>query len=221
MEPITLYTGSTPNGYKVSILLELLDLKYNVEAIDISTNRQKEPWFLEMNPNGRIPVLVDKSTGITISETAAIMTYLVDTYDTGKKFTFEPGTAEYYKHLEILYFQMAGIGPMQGQANHFVLFAPEKVPYGIQRYTNETKRLYGVLNEYLRRNASNGPYLVGNHISVADIANLCWAIRLPGIGIDMGEFPFVKEWAKKLLANPKIDKGFHVPKPPNGWPLDL
>lgn len=221
MSPITLYTGSTPNGYKVSVLLELLDLDYTVKPIDISTNVQKEPWFLKMNPNGRIPVLVDESTGITISETAAIMTYLVDKYDTNKQFSFEPGTLDYYKHLEILYFQMAGIGPMQGQAHHFVIYAPEKVPYGIERYTKETKRLYGVLEDYLSRNQENGLYLVGNHISVADIAVLGWAIRLPTIGIDYNDFPLVKQWVKSLLANPKIEKGFTIPSPPKDWPLKL
>lgn len=220
-EAITLYTGSTPNGYKVTVLLELLGLKYNVEPIDIRTNKQKEPWYLEMNPNGRIPTLVDKSTGITISETAAIMTYLVDTYDKEKQFSLEHGTPEYYKHMEILYFQMAGIGPMQGQAHHFVLYAPEKIPYGMKRYTDETKRLYGVLNDYLDRNKENGPYLVSNHITIADIALLTWATRLPLLSIDVKEFPLVRNWMKNLLSNPKIDKGFQIPSPPPNWPLKL
>lgn len=195
----------------MSTLLEVLGLNYETKALNIGTNAQKEPWFTKMNPNGKIPTLVDQSTGITISETAAIMTYLTDNYDKDYKYSFKPGTPNYYKHLELLYFQMAGIGPMQGQANHFIKFAPEKIPYGINRYTNETKRLYGVLNEYLQRNEANGPYLVGNHYSVADFALFSWAACLPFIGIDFKEFPLVTNWMKELLKVPGVVKGFKVP----------
>lgn len=177
---------------------------YEVKSVDFSSNEQKEPC------NGRLPILVDQSTVITIIETAAIITYLTETYDKDFKYSLKQGK-EYYKHLELLYFQMAGIGPMQGQANHFVKFAPETIPYGINRYTNETKRLYGVLNEYLQRNEANGPYLVGNHYSVADFALFSWAVFLPFIGIDFKEFPLVTNWMKELLKVPEVVKGFKVP----------
>lgn len=213
MSDITLYTCGTPNGYKVSIFLEVLGLKYDVKALNIMTNVQKESWFTDLNPNGRIPTLVDHKTGITISETAAIMTYLADTYDKDHLYSFAAGTEEYYKHMEVVYFQMAGIGPMQGQAHHFILYAPEKVPYGMKRYSEETKRLYGVFNEYLERNKANGPYAVGNHYSIADFTILPWAMRLHTIDVDIKQFPNVYKWAKTLMEVPEVNKGFQVPTP--------
>lgn len=192
------------------MLLELLGLKYEVVAVDITSGAQKEDWFIKMNPSGSIPTLVDHSTGITINESAAIMTYLTDTYDKDYKYSFKPGTPEYYKQLEILYFQMSGIGPMQGQAYYFK-YGPEKVSYGITRFTEETKRLYGIVNEYLKRNEVNGPYLVGNHYSIADLAVLSPIVFYPFIGIDVKEYPLLTKWAKELVKIPEIVKGFTIP----------
>lgn len=206
---ITLYTAATPNGQKVSLFLELLGLKYNVENIDIMKNVQKEPWFLKLNPNGRIPTLVDNSTDITISETGAILQYLADTYDKEHKFSYPHGSKDYYRVLEVLTFQVAGLGPMQGQANHFTLFAQEKIPYGIKRYQDETARLYSVVEEYLHR--SSGGYLVGDKITAADVAVLPWFILADRVGVDFKKFPTTFEWAQKLVANPAIKRGFAVP----------
>ncbi|EGV61729.1 Glutathione S-transferase 2 [Yamadazyma tenuis] len=217
-ESLTLYTWGTPNGQKVSIFLELLGLKYNVKPLDISTNVQKEPEFLAINPNGRIPTLVDSSTGITISETAAIITYLADTYDKERKFSYEYGTKEYYKQLELTYFQMAGIGPMQGQAHFFIKYSKEDLPFAKTRYREETRRLYGVLEDWLKINEANGPYLVGDHISIPDICTVPWSLSLPSIGIEFEEFPLVKKWIKNLLSQPEIVKGFNVPSAPRSWP---
>lgn len=189
-----------------------MGLKYDYEAIDLASGNQRSDWFLKMNPNGKLPVLVDNSTGITLCESSAIMTYLTDTYDKSFKYSFEPGTPEYYKHLEILYFHLSGLGPMQSQVNHFIKFAPERIPYGIERYTNETKRLYGVLDEYLRRNEANGPYLVGDHYSVADVANFCYATFLFIGKIDIKEFPLVTNWARQLMKVPEVAKGLTIPK---------
>lgn len=211
MSGITLYTASTPNGYKVSIFLELLGLKYDVHAIDISTNAQKEPWFLALNPNGRIPTLVDASTGITISETAAIIQYLADTYDKENKFSYKVGTKEYYLQLETTYFQMAGLGPMQGQAHHFSFFAPEKIPYGIDRYVNETKRLYSVIELYLERNKDHG-FLVGDHLSISDVVSFPWIILSKNIGVDLKlEYPLTYKWTKTIFDIPAVKKGLSVP----------
>lgn len=214
MTAITLYSCTTPNGFKVSILLELLGLQYDAKFIDILKNVQKEDWFLKLNPNGRIPTLVDTTTGITISETGAIMQYLVDYYDKEHRFSYAQGTKEYYLQLETLFFQMAGLGPMQGQANHFAIFAPEKIPYGINRYINETKRLYSVVEEYLRRNQSNGPYLVGNHYCISDIAIFGWANSLEKLGIDIKQWPLTNQWFEKLKAIPEVQKGLTIPKRP-------
>lgn len=211
MAPITFYTFKTPNGYKISIFLELLGLQYKVKNLDISTNVQKEPWFLELNPNGRIPTIVDHSTGITISETGAILQYLADTYDKDHLYSYEHGTKEYYKYLEILTFAIAGQGPMQGQANHFSLYAPEKIPYGIKRYTEETKRLYSVLDLYLER--SKGPYLVGDRLTGADVSVFGWAVFANAIGVDLEQFPRVWTWAKLVAKIPEVQKGLAVPEP--------
>lgn len=204
---IKLYTAKTPNGFKVSILLELLGLKYDHQQLSMATAEMKEPWFLEKNPNGRIPTLEDKSTGITISETAAIMQYLVDTYDKDYKFSYKVGTKEYYLQLETLYWQMAGLGPMQGQANHFILYAPEDVPYGKNRYIKEVKRLYSTMELFLKRNEKNGPYLVGDHLSISDIASYTWARSSPRINVNLEEWPLVYKWFKNIDSIPEVQKG--------------
>ena len=204
---LKLYTAKTPNGIKVSILLELLGLKYDYQQLSIANNGTKEPWFIAKNPNGRIPTLEDKSTGITISESGAILQYLVDTYDKDHKFSYKHGTKEYYLQLETLYWQMAGLGPMQGQANHFKIYAPETVPYGINRYINETKRLYSVLEIFLKNNEKNGPYLVGDHLSISDIASFGWAKVAEKLGISFSEWPLVDKWFKNIDSIPEVQKG--------------
>lgn len=207
---IVLYTAATPNGYKVTIYLELLGLKYEAKDIDIRANVQKEDWFIKLNPNGRIPTLIDNKTGITISETGAILQYLADTYDKDHKYSFAHGTKEYYLSLEVLTFQTAGVGPMQGQANHFSLFAPEKIPYGIKRYYEETKRLYSVLELYLERN-EKGDYLTGDRVTFADVATYPWVAISSKIGVDLKEFPVLSKWAHKLHEIPAFRKGLTVP----------
>lgn len=208
---LKLYTAATPNGHKISIFLEALGLKYDIQSIDISTGEQKSDWFLKLNPNGRIPTLVDSDRNITLSELGAILQYLADTYDTEHKFSYKVGTDLYYKQLELLYFQMAGVGPMQGQCNHFKLFSKEKVPYGIQRYTDETKRLYGVLELYLERNKDNGLYLVGDHLSIADFATFPWANLVHRLDIDPAQWPLVNKWIESIRALPATAKGLNNP----------
>ena len=181
--------------------------------MDISKNELKEEWFIKLNPNGRIPTLVDSSTNTTISETAAILQYLVDTYDKDNKFSYKVGTPLYYKQLELLYFQMAGVGPMQGQLHHFKLFAKEKIPYAIERYENETKRLYSVVEEYLERNKANGPYLVGNHLSIADIAIFPWARRLERSAIDIKTWPLTAQWFDAINSLSEVQVGLSKPEP--------
>lgn len=216
---IKLYTGGTPNGYKIPIFLELLKLKYEAIPINIGQNTQKEDWYLKMNPNGRIPTLVDETTDTTVSESAAILMYLADKYDTERKFSYAPGTKEYVKMLEVTFFQMAGIGPMQGQANHFIKFAPERIAYGMDRYKNETKRLYSVLDEMLQRNKKEygSDFLVGPHISIADVLCIGWAPFVTLVEIDIKQFPNVFEWASKILQIPEVKKGFNIPSKPFIW----
>ncbi|PLB36145.1 glutathione S-transferase family protein [Aspergillus candidus] len=209
---ITLYTAQTPNGIKISIALEELGLPYKVENINIGKNTQKEPWFLEINPNGRIPALTDTFTDgqkIRLFESGSILTYLAEQYDKDHKISFAPGTREHYEMTSWLYFQNAGVGPMQGQANHFSRYAPERIEYGVTRYTNETRRLYGVLDAHLKTSKSG--FLVGDHISLADISLWGWVAAAGWAGVDIEEFPKLKEWEERLAAREGVEKGRHVP----------
>ncbi|KAJ7700019.1 glutathione S-transferase [Mycena rosella] len=217
-KPFLLYTGPTPNGHKVSIYLEELkalypNVDYDVERIDISTNRQKEPWFIALNPNGRIPVLVDRSRdNFVIFETAAILLYLAQHYDKDKKFFFDAETNEASEVLQWIFWAHGGVGPMQGQANHFNRAAPEDIPYAKKRYIDETKRLYGVLEIRL----ANRDWLVGpgrGKISIADLNVIPWVRIHTYAGIDsIDEFPNVKAWLERTLERPAVQAGIAVPK---------
>ncbi|KAJ0117147.1 hypothetical protein N8I77_009008 [Diaporthe amygdali] len=208
---IHLYTTGTPNGIKVSILLEELGLSYKTTAIDLSKNTQKEDWFLEINPNGRIPAITDKLGDKTIRlfESGSILLYLVDRYDKDHKLSYPHGTEEYYETNNWLFFQNAGLGPMQGQANHFTRYAPEKIPYGISRYQNETRRLYRVLDTELAKSKSG--FIVGDRLTIADISSWGWVAGAKWSGVDIDEFPHLKAWVYKLLERPGFEKGRHVP----------
>lgn len=213
---ITLYTDSTPNGIKISIGLEELGLPYKVEHINISTNRQKEPWFLEINPNGRIPAITDTFTDgqqIRLFEGGSILQYLAEQYDTDHKISYPKGSREHYEVNNWLFFQHGGLGPMQGQANHFVRYAPEKIEYGIKRYVNETRRLYGVLDKHLQ--SSKSGFIVGDHISIADITTIGWVMWAAWAGVEIDEFPHLKKWEEMMSARPGVKKGSDVPKPLN------
>ncbi|KAF8466981.1 glutathione S-transferase GstA [Kalaharituber pfeilii] len=211
---ISLYTVNTPNGVKISIALEELGLSYNVHVHDFSKNTQKEPWFLEINPNGRIPAITDHSfrdgAPIHVFESGAILEYLTERYDPEHKISYPHGTREYWEQQQWLFFQNAGVGPMQGQANHFKRYAPEQIPYGINRYVNETKRLYSVLEARLARPESKG-YLVGDHVSIADITCYGWVRAAAWAGVDIDEFPKLKEWEERLEKRPAFQKGVNTP----------
>ncbi|KZP25359.1 glutathione S-transferase [Athelia psychrophila] len=220
-KPFLLYTGPTPNGHKVSILLEELKavygaaVDYDVEKINISTNRQKEPWFIKLNPNGRIPVLVDRSrNNFNVFETAAILLYLEQHYDKEKKFTFDPATQpdDFSEQLQWIAFAHGGVGPMQGQSNHFNKSAKEDIPYAKKRYLDETKRLYGVLEIRLQdRDFLAGP---GRGVySIADINVLPWIRIHQYAGLEnLDEFPRVKAWLNSALERPAVKAGLEVGK---------
>ncbi|KAI1390725.1 glutathione S-transferase [Hypoxylon trugodes] len=212
MSDVHLYTAQTPNGIKVSILLEELGVPYKVTAIDISKNTQKEPWFLEINPNGRIPALTDTFTDgkpIRLFESGSIMQYLTDRYDPEHKLSYPKGSREYYEVNNWLMWQMGGLGPMQGQLNHFNRYAPEKIEYGINRYRGEVRRLYRTIETQLKSSTSG--YLVGDRCTSADIACWGWIVSAKWAGIDMAEFPVLEEWVQRLLKRPGVEKGRHVP----------
>lgn len=203
MTNIDLYTWVTPNGWKVSATLEELGLPYNVKPIDITTGIQKEAEFVGINPNGRIPAIVDHDAGgLTIFESGAIMLYLAE--KAGKLLPTD--VKGRYNVIQWLMFQMGGVGPMQGQANVFYRYFPEKIPAAIERYQNETRRLYGVLDRQLAKNE----FLAGDY-SIADIANWSWVRVHNFAGVDLDEFQNVKRWLDQLEARPALVRGAAVP----------
>ncbi|KAJ4350818.1 Glutathione S-transferase 2 [Ascochyta clinopodiicola] len=211
---IVLYTTQTPNGIKISITLEELGLPYKVEKIDISKNTQKEDWFLAINPNGRIPALTDKFTDgqtINLFESGSIMQYLVERYDTDYKISYPKGSREWYEMNNWLFFQNAGLGPMQGQANHFNRYAPEHIEYGVNRYTNETRRLYSVLDKHLA--SDKRPYLTGEKCTIADIAHWGWIAAAGWAGVEIDDYPTLKAWEERMAERSGVEKGRHVPDP--------
>jgi len=212
---ITLYTGPTPNGWKISIALEELKIPYDLKVLDMKKNEQKEAWFVDnVNLNGRIPAITDKNfkdgKELSIMESGAILEYLADTYDTEHKISYPRGSREYWEQQQWLHFQMAGVGPMEGQAAHFMMFAPEKIQYGITRYQDETKRLFGVLNKRLAKNGTG--YIVGDHICIADIALIGWIKMGPFIGVELTEYPEVQKWVEFITSRPAVEKGLKSPE---------
>jgi glutathione S-transferase/GST-like protein len=202
---IDLYTAATPNGWKVSIALEELGLPYQVHPIRLEKLEQKEPWFLALNPNGRIPAIVDRSNGdFPVFESGAILIYLAE--KTGRLLPAEAKARSVV--LQWLMFQMGGVGPMQGQANVFFRYAPEKIQYAIDRYQNETKRLYGVLDGRLRDNE----YLAGDY-SIADIATWPWVSIHSWAGVELEGLPNLARWLELVGKRPAVQKGRAVPTP--------
>jgi GSH-dependent disulfide-bond oxidoreductase len=201
---IDLYTWTTPNGRKVSILLEELGLDYTVKSVNITEGEQKDEDFLKIGPNGKIPAIYDHDTGIRMMESGAMMLYLAK--KAGSKLIPAEENA-YWEMMEWLMWQMGGLGPMCGQVHHFTKFNPGKAPYAEERYLNEAKRLYGVLDQRL----ADRDFVAGNY-SVADIAIWPWISRFEWQTIDLNDYPNVKDWYNRIAARPAVQKGYHVPK---------
>ncbi len=207
---IDLYTWSTPNGRKASIMLEEVGLPYAAHAIDISKNEQFAPDFLKISPNNRIPAIVDKDNGQTVFESGAILMYLAE--KTGKLWP-QAGEAR-WRTIEWLMWQMGGVGPMLGQVHHFVKYNKGKAPYAEERYLVEARRLYGVLD----RRLAQVEYVAGDY-SIADIAIWPWTSRFEWQTIDLKDFPNVLRWYKAIAARPAVVKGYHVPVQQPGIPM--
>ena len=204
---IDLYTWSTPNGRKVSIMLEELGLAYEVFPIDITKGEQHEADFLTISPNNKIPAIVDHDAAdggaISMFESGAILIYLAE--KCGR--LLPTGLRPRLETLQWLMFQMGNVGPFFGQAHHFRRFAPEQVPYAIERYTKETRRLYGVMDKHL----TTAEYLAAGEYTIADVATFPWAARHPWQGVDLAEFPNVKRWYDAIWERPAVQKGYDVP----------
>jgi GST-like protein len=205
---IDLYTWGTPNGRKVSIMLEELGLKYNTHSVDITKGQQHEPAFLKVSPNNRIPAIVDSDgpggKPISVFESGAILIYLAEKTKSG----LLPGDPrKRTETLQWLMWQMGGVGPMFGQAHHFMYKPKEDVPYGKKRYHDETRRLYKVMNGRL----GEAKYLAGNDYTIADIATYPWVQRYNRHEVDLNEFPNVKRWFDAMSKRPAVEKGMQVP----------
>ncbi|MCH4563627.1 glutathione S-transferase N-terminal domain-containing protein [Halomonas sp. EGI 63088] len=207
---IDLWTWTTPNGRKVSIMLEELGLPYLTHAVDITNREQFDDAFLAVSPNNKIPAIRDDDTGLALMESGAIMLYLAE--KTGR---FLPEDAEgRYRTLEWLMWQMGGVGPMLGQAHHFLKFHPGKAPYAEQRFHAEAQRLYRVLDTRLADRA----FLVDDY-TIADMATWPWISRYEWQRIDLNDYPNVKRWYLEIASRPAVQRGYHCPKRVNEIPL--
>jgi GST-like protein len=202
---IEFYAWPTPNGFKISIMLEEVGLPYRVHPIDIGKGDQFDPAFLRISPNNKIPAIVDPEgpggNSVSVFESGAILIYLAE--KTGKLMPRDG--AGRYAVLEWLMFQMGGIGPMLGQAHHFRLYAPEPMQYAIDRYTNESKRLYGVLD----RRLGEHDYVAGEY-SIADIAIMPWLRYPERQGVDIADYPNVRRWRDAIAAKPAVQRGLQL-----------
>ena len=199
---IKLYTAPTPNGHKISCLLEALQMDYEAILVNLSEGEQFKPDFLKISPNGRIPAIVDTENDLSIFESGAIMIYLAD--KAGK--LIPQDTAKRYKVMEWLMFQMGGIGPMMGQANVFYRYFPEKLQPAIDRYQNEGRRLFEVLDKQLKDNE----WLAGDY-SIADIANWCWVRTHKWSGISTDGLENLERWKNAMYEQPGMKAGIKVP----------
>lgn len=196
-----LFTAPTPDGYKASIALEELGLPYEVRTLDLAGGEQKRAEFLKLNPNGKVPALVDD--GHAIMESGAILIWLAE--KTGKLLPSDPRARS--DALQWLMLQVGGVGPMMGQANLYVHYWPEKLPAVVSRYQNEVRRLFAILDARL----AVSPYLAGEY-SIADIAHFCWVRTASWSGIDLAPFPHLLRWKEAIAARPAVERGLHIPE---------
>jgi GST-like protein len=209
---IDLYTAPTPNGWKASIALEELGLPYTVHALDLGKLVQKEEWYLRINPNGRIPSIVDRDAGdFAVFESGAVLIYLAE--KTGRLLPADPKGRS--RAIQWLMFQMGGVGPMQGQANVFFRYAPEKIPFAIERYQRETRRLYEVLD----RRLGEAQYLAGDY-GIADIATWPWVTLHGWAGVTLDGLENLQRWVNSVGARPAVQRGRAVPALPGAGKLE-
>ncbi len=210
---IDLYTWTTPNGRKVSIMLEELGVEYTAHAIDISKGDQFAPDFLKIAPNNRIPAIIDRQSGQTLMESGAIMLYLADKYG-----QFSCRGDEYWRMVEWLMWQMGGLGPMLGQVHHFVKYNRGKSEYAEERYSAEAHRLYGVLNKRLE----GRDFIAGDgrgDYTIADMACWPWISRFEWQEVDMTAYPNVLSWYQRIAKRPAVQRGYKVPKDVGDVPM--
>jgi GSH-dependent disulfide-bond oxidoreductase len=208
---IDLYTAATPNGHKISIALEELELPYALRVLSLSGGEQKRPEFLAISPNGRIPAIVDREEGdFAVFESGAILVYLAE-----KTSRLMPADAKGRSRvMQWLMFQMGGIGPMMGQTNVFFRYLPEKIPLAIDRYQGESRRLFRVLDHQLK----DHEFLANDAYSIADIANWAWVRTHRWSGVEVDDLPHLKRWLAAIRARPAVQRG--IERPPSQAALD-
>ncbi|GJJ11439.1 hypothetical protein Clacol_005672 [Clathrus columnatus] len=187
-------------------------LEDEVKTLSFQNKEQKSDWYLRLNPNGRVPTLIDHSNNdFSVWESSAILLYIAQHFDPEHKISYDPVSEPklYSEQLQWLFFAHGGLGPMQGQAVHFTRLAPQEVPYAIKRYRDESIRLTSILEERLK----GREWLVGTHYSVADIKTVLWIRVAPVVKVDLNDFPNVKKWLERILSRPKTQKGLTVPEP--------
>lgn len=204
---IDLYYWATPNGHKITIFLEEAGIPYLIHPVDISANEQFKPEFLKINPNNKIPAIVDKEptdggAAVTVFESGAVLLYLALKY---KKF-LPSDMRDKFETLECLFWQVGGLGPMAGQNHHFTKYAPEKIPYAIERYTGETARLYGVLDQQL----SGKEWVAGNQLTIADMAIYPWIVPYEMQNQNLASFPHLRKWFFTMQDRPSVIKAYAV-----------
>ena len=203
---IELFTAATPNGWKVSIALEEMGLPYTVRALSLGKLEQKEEWFLKINPNGRVPAIIDHDNGdFAVFESGAILIYLAE--KTGKLLPTDPKARS--RVMQWLMFQMGGVGPMMGQANVFFRYAPEKIPYAIERYQREVRRLF----EVMERQLANHEYIAGPDYSIADMALWSWVAGYGWSGVKIEGLSQLNRWMDLVGARPAAQRGRNIPPP--------
>ena len=208
---IDLYTWNTPNGRKVSIMLEEIELPYETHPINIAQDDQFAPEFFAISPNNKIPAIVDRDNGRSMMESGAILMYLAE--KTGKLMPSDEDGR--WRVMEWLMMQMGSVGPMLGQTHHFVKYNQGKAPYAEERYLNENKRIYGVLDRRLGECA----YLAGDAYTIADIATFPWIARWDWQTMDLNDTPNVKRWFLELAARPAVQRGFDIPSKVQDIPM--
>jgi GST-like protein len=201
---IELFTAATPNGWKISIALEELALPYTLRHLQLGKKEQKEEWYLKINPNGRIPAIIDHDNGdFAVFESGAILVYLAE--KTGRLMPADPKGRS--RVLQWLMFQMSAVGPMMGQANVFYRYAPEKIPYAIERYQREVRRLFEVLERQLGANE----YVAGPDYSIADIATWTWVATYGWAGVSEEGLPHLRRWMELVGSRPAVQRGRNLP----------
>jgi len=207
---IDLYTWNTPNGRKVSIMLEEIGMPYNVRPVDIGKGEQHAPEFLEISPNNKIPAIVDHDNGLALMESGAILMYLA--HKSGR--LLPPDGEPYWRVIEWLMFQMGNAGPMMGQTHHFVKYNPGRSEYAEQRYLAENRRLYGVLDKQLAERQ-----FLADTYSIADIATWPWIARFDYQTMDLNDYPNLMRWYLEIAQRPAVQTGYHVPAEVQSIPM--